>query len=356
MNKIIEAFLGAFLVTFLFVYCFLIVGIYSLLLFDSLPFLTAITKAFTDTLYIGIALSSIVGLFQVVSELKTEINRKKYERKKTEIKNTIRPRLDMLIEEARTKLKITGRQVINIELLEPSKPNSIFTSKIGGLPYLPKDFEYPKNGKGEFLHLLAQINLEEIPFKTLLPSSGILQFYILGDDSFGLELSSISKTVNDFKSQSYRIVYHQVITEPYVQDFSFIPPPEHMPFEREFGLIFKENYEYMSLFDYRINDYLDKSILEYFEYESEEISKALGLDLSKGKGTKLLGYPYFTQQDPRANESKYELLFQLDSFYNKSTKEWDIIWGDAGVGNFFITEEALKNLDFSEVIYNWDCS
>ena len=31
------------------------------------------------------------------------------------------------------------------------------------------------------------------------------------------------------------------------------------------------------------------------------------------------------------------------------------MWGDCGVGNFFINAEDLKRLDFSNVLYNWDC-
>ncbi|MBO7381562.1 MAG: DUF1963 domain-containing protein, partial [Neisseriaceae bacterium] len=33
-----------------------------------------------------------------------------------------------------------------------------------------------------------------------------------------------------------------------------------------------------------------------------------------------------------------------------------IMWGDAGVGNFFITADDLKKRDFSRVLYNWDCA
>ena len=42
------------------------------------------------------------------------------------------------------------------------------------------------------------------------------------------------------------------------------------------------------------------------------------------------------------------LLFQLDS-------QDHILWGDSGVGNFFISKEDLKNKDFSHVRYYWDC-
>jgi uncharacterized protein YwqG len=49
---------------------------------------------------------------------------------------------------------------------------------------------------------------------------------------------------------------------------------------------------------------------------------------------------------------KYTLLFQMDSDANEMVY---ISWGDLGVCNFFIEESKLKNLDFSDVIYYWDC-
>ncbi len=49
----------------------------------------------------------------------------------------------------------------------------------------------------------------------------------------------------------------------------------------------------------------------------------------------------------------YILLFQLDS---DSEDGKDIMWGDAGVGNFFIHPDDLRKRDFSKVVYNWDCS
>ena len=60
------------------------------------------------------------------------------------------------------------------------------------------------------------------------------------------------------------------------------------------------------------------------------------------------GYPFFTQYDPRQEDNNEVLLFQLDS-------QDHILWGDSGVGNFFISKEDLKNKDFSHVRYNWDC-
>ena len=66
----------------------------------------------------------------------------------------------------------------------------------------------------------------------------------------------------------------------------------------------------------------------------------------------MLGYSYFTQEDPRYDKryNDYDtLLFQLDS-----EGEY-ILWGDCGIGNFFINKKTLIEKDFSKVLYNWDC-
>jgi uncharacterized protein YwqG len=71
------------------------------------------------------------------------------------------------------------------------------------------------------------------------------------------------------------------------------------------------------------------------------------------EGHKIGGYAYFTQSDPRdekEDRSDWVLLLQMDSQGD------DILWGDVGVGNFFIHPDDLKRKDFSKVLYNWDCT
>jgi uncharacterized protein YwqG len=66
------------------------------------------------------------------------------------------------------------------------------------------------------------------------------------------------------------------------------------------------------------------------------------------------GYAFFTQSDPRDYDEAlraYNVLllqFAMDD-------EADIMFGDAGVANFFIKEEDLRNRNFRDVLYNWDC-
>ncbi|CAD2217289.1 Domain of unknown function (DUF1963), putative [Angomonas deanei] len=93
----------------------------------------------------------------------------------------------------------------------------------------------------------------------------------------------------------------------------------------------------------------------------------------------LLGYPDFTQEDPRPSadlsamltalkegkgmeeaeaaalaplkedaKGKYILLWQFDS-------EGDMMWGDCGVCNLFIDPVDLAARRFDRVWYNWDC-
>ena len=72
----------------------------------------------------------------------------------------------------------------------------------------------------------------------------------------------------------------------------------------------------------------------------------------------VFGYPFFTQADPRYGELADEfdtLLLQMDSEGEPGTGKDRILWGDVGIGGFFINGEALKRGDFSRVLFNWDC-
>ena len=75
----------------------------------------------------------------------------------------------------RSAIEATIEPYINIELTDNSDP-TWWQSKFGGLPYLPKDFNYPKSETGEYLYLLAQINFAEVPQLTELPRKEYYNF------------------------------------------------------------------------------------------------------------------------------------------------------------------------------------
>lgn len=236
---------------------------------------------------------------------------------------------------------------------------SLWQSKIGGEPYLPLDTAYPVDTNGNPLALLAQFNFAEIPSLPNFPDQGILQFYIAADDLYGMNF-------DDQQQQSgFKVLYFdQVIADAaqLKQDFSELEFDEdaYLPFTGQYSIEFNLTSQPISLGDFafapkilgveELYDFEDR--FEGGDFEDDFIEPYD--EVASASGHRLGGYPYFTQTDPRQYNEKvqdYVLLFQLDT----DDAENEIMWGDSGVGNFFIHPEDLKNRDFSKVLYNWDC-
>ncbi|MDE6426321.1 MAG: DUF1963 domain-containing protein [Ruminococcus sp.] len=212
---------------------------------------------------------------------------------------------------------------------------SIFESKVGGLGYIPHDKNFPTDSNGNQLRLLAQIECDKIQIDGFM-KTGLLQFWVLNDDVAGMG--------NDQTEQDgFRVIYYpeidKTVTEKEIEG-KFVKNEyddneyDDFPVFRECGMSFEKSE----------NKYVDCSQ----EISDEEYNGIIG--------HKVGGYPYFTQSDPR-DEKMLEyydfLLFQLDT---DSIGDEDVVmWGDSGVGNFFINSEKLKNCDLSDVLYNWDC-
>ena len=99
-----------------------------------------------------------------------------------------------------------------------------------------------------------------------------------------------------------------------------------------------------------------QDVADWDDFLTEEESNYLQERLTQN-GHWMLGYPFFTQYDPREYEdnAKFDtLLFQMDSEMADNREDY-VLWGDCGVGNFFIAREDLEKCDFSRVLYNWDC-
>lgn len=103
---------------------------------------------------------------------------------------------------------MTKQETCHISLTE--KPCSLFDSKIGGLPYCPKDVQLPTNSEGQQLILLAQINFSQVPKMNIFPQKGILQFFISNDDLYGMNFDNWSE------QKDFRIIFYENI------DFSIL--------------------------------------------------------------------------------------------------------------------------------------
>jgi uncharacterized protein YwqG len=218
---------------------------------------------------------------------------------------------------------------------------------------------YPTGGDGGKLVLLAQFDMAEVPRLDGFPESGLLQFFVAADDSWGLDFD------DQTSRKGSRVVWHPEIDGsvseadvlalgiPTTRDESVA---ENFPFSGEFALSFDAAQMAVGV-----------NCAEFLP-EARAAALRLGFDVPDGaglcdvfdedaldeagvsEGSRLGGYPEFAQYDPRDGETAGHsvLLFQMDSGD-------EIMWGDMGVANFFITPADLAARDFSRVLYNWDC-
>lgn len=249
----------------------------------------------------------------------------------------------------KTQIIATKKDSIEISLL-PAEDLQLWQSKVGGNPYLPVGKQYPQSVEGDDLQLLAQINFAELPENQHYPKSGILQFFINPhDDLYGLNFD------DQKKQDGFRVVFYDKIEQDLAllqSDFpSFAEDDIYSPIAGQSAIQFEkaESYIDMNNFDFA------QKVTDPYEREDEEEFCDEYSEVFSASGHRLGGYPFFTQSDPREyNESiqDYILLLQIDT---GEAEGIEIMWGDSGVGNFFIHPDDLEKRDFSKVVYNWDC-
>ena len=260
---------------------------------------------------------------------------------------------------------------------------SVFDSKVGGLPYWDLNVPIPRTSDGKKMALLAQLNMADYPDNDLLPKEGMLQFFIGASDVYGLNFD------DQTLQEGFRVVFHEEIDRSFSSESikgEFILPhdsnDDDLPIASEYALDVEQKVAYMFHDDYRFDGAIKSAAQsiglrnrpEYATLTDKEFYRILWDSLEPifeeneesyefvMSGSRVLGYPFFTQSDPREVQGKYSgydiLLLQLDSEDRKlsdDSYDWMVMWGDCGVGNFFIRKEDLLNKDFSHVLYNWDC-
>ena len=275
--------------------------------------------------------------------------------------------IDIFIEE----VKLRTKQEVYCLLINKDKTPDIFDSKFGGLPYWDLTKDYPTDNNGNKLMLLAQINLDRVDTDNRLPQNGMLQFFIACDDDlYGCDLD------NQDIQNMFRVVYHDKInydvSEKEIKALKLPVSTDDtdalIPVESECAVDVVKAECSMGLSDYRFEElayqiFKDKFGIDYdikcdsfWDYLDEDAYDKLA-DAIPAMGNRIFGYPFFTQTDPREYKEDYQyydtLLLQMDSEMVDG-KDY-VLWGDCGVGNFFINHKDLENRDFSKVMYNCDC-
>ena len=267
-----------------------------------------------------------------------------------------------IFKEIEKKYQETAKEMMVADAsVNVSKEIKITDSKIEGIPYIPKGRKIPTNSKGQQFMFLAQINCEDLKGLEDFPQEGILQFWILGEDLLGLDFDDYTNR------DGFDVIYYEKIEDYYSEDeFKEMYNPykfdlKYMetliasePCKMKFSLEKqKESFNY-ELLDNLFKEVLEEKNLEFNEKDKlyEEVEKLYDDEFYEEIiGTKCNGFPYFTQWEPRDEEQMKEYdtsLFQIDS-----GKE--VMIGDSGVMHFFINREKLKNKDFSDIFYHWDC-
>jgi uncharacterized protein YwqG len=233
-------------------------------------------------------------------------------------------------------------------------------SKIGGRPYLPPGEAWPSLGPGRpELFLLAQLNFSQLPAIAGFPGEGLLQFFIAGDDTHGMDYREPSV------GRGHRVIFWPEVasgTDPvHASGPDLERAVEYMdvPFTVTEGvrLAGHATAQPMPLDDFRF----ESTFREFLTTPAgapaaQSLSRAGEMNLAHvfaSGGHRMGGYPRFIHHDPRRRDylaGFTTLLLQLDS-----DESAGITWGDGGTGGFFIEPDRLAARDFSRVLYCWDC-
>lgn len=209
----------------------------------------------------------------------------------------------------------------------------------------------PMSPRGMPMRLLAAIFCSELPENSLLPKRGVLRFYITPDEDYGMNIDPESLNIQ----QEFKVLFDE--NEDNYITYESVVEAEDFPVYSGYRISFSKSTDAMSSTDYRFentyNDLFRKSKgIKFNESQEDDF-----LELIDRENHKMLGYPNFVQEDIRtysADYKKYDvLLFQLTSEFGEFDDK--VNWGDAGACRFFIPHDKLKNCDFSDILYAWDC-
>ncbi len=208
-------------------------------------------------------------------------------------------------------------------------------SKCGGCPYLMSAEDYPRDNDGRPMMFLAQINLDDMPPLPDFPENGLLQFYIGDDDYYGGDSPCKVIYIPEYKKDASTLLSENPFESGYMG---------MTPFTNEGKMIFEPSSRFICTECREFNDKFENKV-------SDKEWNAL-YKLCYAQNSRAGGYPLFVQSSPvyYDNGEFDTLLLQLDC-----DDECEIMFGDSGNCYFLISKEDLKNRNFDNVEYGWQC-
>jgi uncharacterized protein YwqG len=257
----------------------------------------------------------------------------------------------------------TAAPCIRLDASRATEPAGPQATKLGGAFYSPPGFLWPLDARSRPLWPLAQLNFAGLPGLDGFPRAGILQFFIAGDDLYGMDLD------HPTRQTGFRVVYHPQVGESTVPNPPQVEVEDEsmLPFTGEFSLAARPDTMSMTPSDWRFDIAFSEASSRQpgragspgpLEFNDDVHNAMIESDEKGIFGHRIGGYPTFTQTDPRLWDPSLQghtaLLLQIDSSLDDRSGE--ILWGDMGVACFLIEPERLSRCDFSHVLYTWDCS
>lgn len=250
---------------------------------------------------------------------------------------------------------------------------SIFQSKIGGLPYMPKEACIPQNENGEELCFFGQFLFDDMPTADInLPKTGLLQVWLLNNANNGADCYTVKCVETSLSKQLfYYPSLDKTITEAEIRA-KYRPPvgkekDSTFPVRGEFVITYYEGeqtHHYSSDNDYTEqfikiwNELYPEEVFqdeeEFYDFVSEKLEDMDEFD--PDYGNQLGGYPHFFSEDERKEENglaDYKVtLLAMDGDVIISD-DVRICFAPGAAVYFFITEENLDKRDFSKIFYTW---
>lgn len=221
-----------------------------------------------------------------------------------------------------------------LPVTEPVHEQFSIHSKIGGLPYLRHEEDWPVCANcGKYMQLLLQLNMADFPEKK---NSGLVQlFYCTSREPHcETEMRTCKPFSGGAVSRKIFIEGPPVKVTPRLDDI----------FDEYRIVSWKKKKDYPHFEEYKrlgIDLLIDDEVYELMEQREE------GLPIAEDK---LFGWPYWIESEnypyDRKTGSQMRLLFQLDAKDN-----FPGLFGESGIGYLTVSPDNLN-----EMAFGWTCS
>lgn len=265
---------------------------------------------------------------------------------------TIDQLLEQFDEALRDKLRPYVRATVTLTP-DPDADVAPLSSYIGGYPYCPDEWPTIDDVPATFL---AQVNLAEFEVPDGFPTSGLLQWFVGRDDTYGLEWND-----GDTGREGLVVRYWSADQLDADSPDPDAEPPYDDEDEDETPVLDADPVALVGAVAFALpgesdeheegwEDLLDEIRDNPDDYGIDDVDDFLDGLRDLVTGHRIGGYPAFVQADPRGGhpDQPGRLLLQLDS-------DEHLMFGDTGSAQLFGDPAALRRGDVSGIWWDWAC-